>query len=194
MFKTSVLSLLATSLVASVALADTFDGRISIKDGQKYFTPSTTPNVVWKLDGLSDEVKTQLGSLQDGDFLSATGELTKLDQTAYVETVDFVGLKRILGRWVSKDGTSIVFKDFRSAEVEQQQPLPWNPDDERKVDLVYTILPLKAADWSLLMSNRKTVRVGTLQIHDSDLTIQLVDQTTGKITEDISLSPSNQTP
>jgi len=108
--------------------------------------------------------------------------------------VDFVGIRRILGHWQSKDGYRIHFKDFRTAIVEKKQPLPWNPAEERTLDLVYAILPMKEANWSLFMSNRKTVRVGTLSIQEKTLDIQLVDQRTGKVTEDISLSPSVDLP
>lgn len=184
-------SLLAFT-TASAAHADGFEGRISIRNGIAYVAPYENTHDLWKLEGTSEQTFAQLRALRDGDFLSATGELVQRNHSAYVEAVDFVGLKRILGRWVSRDGYTIEFKDFRSAVVEQQKPLPWNPQDERKVDLVYTILPLKETNWSLLMSNRKTVRVGTLSIQDTNktLSIQIVDQSTGKIAQDISLSQS----
>lgn len=187
---TRVLTLLTISLASSLALGEAFEGQVSIVNGQATIVAEGFQEV-WKIEGTSDQVKEQLSTLHDGDYLSATGELNKAHQTAFVETVDFVGLKRILGRWVSKDGYSINFIDFRTAVVEQKQELPWDPAG-KKVDLVYAILPLKEENWSLFMSNRKTVRIGTLSIQKNALSIELVDQRTGKITEDISLSPSTE--
>ncbi len=181
-------------LVCENALAGAFEGRVVLRNSVAHLVMSSAPTEFWRIEGLSDQVTSQVKGLEEGDLLSATGELHLASKTAYVETVDFVGLKRILGRWESKDGYRIYFKNFRSAVVEQKQPLPWNPNEEKTVDLVYAILPLKDSNWSLFMSNRKTVRVGTLSIHESKIAIQLVDQRTGKVTEDISLSPSVELP
>lgn len=181
-------------LLGSDAFANAFEGRVVIRDSQVYLTLNSAPSELYKIEGLSDQVNSQVKGLQDGDLLSATGELAEATKTAYVETVDFVGLKRILGRWKSQDGYRIYFKDFRSAVVEQKQPLPWNPEEQTTLDLVYAILPLKDENWSLFMTNRKSVRVGTLSIQNKTLSIQLVDQRTGKVTEDISLSPSAELP
>jgi hypothetical protein len=187
-----VLTLLTIILSSSLAFGEAFEGQVSIVNGQAMLIADGATDS-WKIQGTSDQVISQLNTLQDGDYLSATGELNEAHQTAFVETVDFVGLKRILGRWVSKDGYSINFIDFRTAVVEQKQDLPWDPAG-KKVDLVYAMLPLKEQNWSLFMSNRKTVRIGTLSIEEKAkvkaLSIQLVDQRTGQITEDISLSPS----
>lgn len=180
--------------ISANAFGAAFEGRVVMKDSQAYLALTSASADLWRIEGLSDQVTSQIKGLQDGDLLSATGELTKLNQTAYVETVDFVGLKRILGHWESEDGFQIFFKDFRTAVVEQKQPLPWNPEEEKTLDLVYAILPLKEENWSLFLSNRKTVRVGTLSIQNRVLSIQLVDQRTGKVTEDISLFPSVELP
>lgn len=190
----TILSILLGLLVGESALAGAFEGHVVIRDSVAHLVMNSAPTELWRIEGLSEQVTSQVKGLQEGDLLSATGELHLANKTAYVETVDFVGLKRILGHWESKDGYRIFFKDFRSAIVEQKQPLPWNPDEEKTVNLVYAILPLKESNWSLFMSNRKTVRVGTLTVNETNLSIQLVDQRTGKITEDISLSPSGVLP
>ena len=190
----SLLCLTIGLFVSGNAFAGAFEGQVVIRNSQAFLVMSSAPTELWKIEGLSDQVNSQVKGLEGGDLLSATGELSKLNKTAYIETVDFVGLKRILGRWESQDGFRIYFKDFRSAVVEQKQPLPWNPEEEKTLDLVYAILPLKDENWSLFMSNRKTVRVGTLSIQAKVLSIQLVDQRTGKVTEDISLSPSADLP
>ncbi len=192
--QTTLLTVLLGLLISESAMATAFEGRVVFRNSIAHIVIDSAPTEVWKIEGLSDQVTSQVKGLQEGDLLSATGELVISNKTAYVETVDFVGLKRILGRWESKDGYSIYFKDFRSAVVAQKQPLPWDPNEEKTVNLVYAILPLKESNWSLFMSNRKTVRVGTLSIQETKLSIQLVDQRTGKVTEDISLSPSAELP
>lgn len=192
--QTTLLTALLGLLISESAIANAFEGRVVFRNSVAHIVMDSAPTELWKIEGLSDQVTSQVKGLQEGDLLSATGELVISNKTAYVETVDFVGLKRILGRWESKDGYSINFKDFRSAVVAQKQPLPWDPNEEKTVNLVYAILPLKESNWSLFMSNRKTVRVGTLSIQETKLSIQLVDQRTGKVTEDISLSPSAELP
>lgn len=189
-----LLTALLGLLVSESAFADAFEGRVVIRDSVAHIVMSSAPNEFWRIEGLSDQVTAQVKELHEGDLLSATGELVLSNKTAYVETVDFVGLQRILGRWESKDGYRIYFKDFKSAVFEQKQSLPANPNEDKTINLVYAILPLKESNWSLFMSNRKTVRVGTLSIEKSKLAIQLVDQRTGKVTEDISLSPSVELP
>lgn len=190
----SFITLTIGLFLSANAFANAFEGHVVIRDAQTFLVLPNEPAQQWKIEGLSDQVNSQLRTLRDGDLLSATGELTPATHTAYVETVDFVGLKRILGRWESTDGVRIHFKDFRTAIVETKKPLPSNPAEDRTLDLVYAILPLKESNWSFFMSNRKTVRVGTLSIQAKTLDIQLVDQRTGLVTEDISLSPSIDLP
>ncbi len=150
---------------------------------------SETKKVV-AIDG-RPEILGYLRSLNSGDSISGAGRFSNDGKKVYLESLDRVGLRQILGAWQSTSREIFEFKNYDTLNVY----VPTVKDDGdialvQTRSLKYVLTPEKAKHFSIFMSDRTGhVRLGFLQLDKRKMEMTLTDSNTGQINEKISLWP-----
>ncbi len=130
----------------------------------------------FKLVAGTDSAKRSLEKLNDGDVIKGSAQL--IQDTYVVQSVDFVGLQRILGLWKTKS-TVINFVDFSQVQFHVPGSLS---------SYHYAISPTNSLDqWQVYFSDSSSVVLGSLSVNDQSAVIQLFDTETGNVTSSYEL-------
>lgn len=139
----------------------------------------------------SADASINLNKLSTGDSLTATGHLNDEKCVAIVESVDYVGLKKMLGHWYSKDGIISVkdfslmsfypvgFKDFKNGNIYSVI----NP-----INYLYSVTPSNGREWVLFLSDSKSTTFATIQFLGNTATLRVYDSDTGAIKKTLYMS------
>lgn len=142
----------------------------------------------------SEDAEFNLYKLQSGDVITATGLLDEATCEAALESIDFVGLKQLLGYWHSSAGlfsigsfTSLTFypndKTDISTEEEPEFFAPVSP-----VNFTYSVTPSEGKDWVVFLSDKSSTVFATIRFNKTRATMKFYDSETGKITRTLYLS------
>jgi hypothetical protein len=145
--------------------AETFSG---IVKRSNYKVELLTPSKRFSLFASNSLVARDLGKLSTGDYLQGYGDV----RSSYisVESVDFVGLRSLIGRWQSDDDTILRIANFRQMQVfSPSRALPTSYDPPLNVE--YAITPQDSTFWSILMNTRSEVQTGAVRIDDDQFTL-----------------------
>jgi hypothetical protein len=153
------------------------------------------------------ELMADLEKLSTGDLLVGTGELHADKQVVVLQSIDMVGLRRLLGTWRTVHSEVFEFKDFNRLHV--------YPSDFRKTmtlkslskdflerpaipdsffthlqKLNYTLAPDSNSQsrWSIFMADHQSVRIGSLMIHPTMVKLTVYDPDTGRIASEFDLA------
>lgn len=130
----------------------------------------------YKLVAGTDSAKRSLEKLNDGDAIKGSAQL--IQETYVVQSVDFVGLQRILGLWKTKS-TVVNFVDFSQVQFHVPGSLS---------SYHYAISPTNTSDqWQVYFSDSSSVVLGSLSVDDQHAVIQLFDTETGNVTSSYEL-------
>lgn len=149
-------------------------GFLQIEDGNYSFVDGDSSRP-YKLRAYTESAKQALSKLKNSDGIS--GQATLVDDTLLLETVEFVGLRRLIGFWQSTN-TLVNFKDFTRVSFR----LP-NSSSE----LSYAVAPSTGNSWKVFFSGKNSVVLGSLVISDSHASIDLFDPNTGENTQHLDL-------
>lgn len=159
-----------------------FAGTILIVKGNTYLSVETG-RVKFILAPLSREIKTQISKLKTGDFLSFEGYIDEKNSTFYVVSVNFVGLKDLLGNWVGDDEYCYKFKNFSTLGI-------YNKTENQKCDFSVNFLVREFSyfinsselDWSVLLSDDEGSYLMDLTLNSKDSAeLSLYDSQSGDI-------------
>ena len=112
----------------------------------------------------NEDVRASLDRLDKGDFITGQGSFDSVDQRWTVNSIDYVGLKKLLGRWVGGDGV-MVFEDFSRMKYSPRlakQSVGSTPYDYEK-DFRYTLSPSDGEEWALFLSDSKSTTFATVE-------------------------------
>lgn len=139
----------------------------------------------------NSDTELSLRKLSTGDTLTASGLLDPDSCTAVVESIDFVGLKKMLGYWHSSDGLisvrdfnslsfyPISMKDFQNGQTYAEiQPVTYR----------YSMTPTSGKEWVLFLSDSSSTTFATIRFNKSRATMRIYDSETGNITRTMHLS------
>lgn len=123
-----------------------------------------------------------LGKLETNDSIVASGSLDSVNKIAHIDIIEFVGLKKILGRWHS-EGKVFDFKNFTDLNLYKDQP-------PLKTAFRYSTTPADGNYWTLLLSdtNNKRTFLATINFSNPTATLKLIDSETGEISKTFLLS------
>lgn len=139
----------------------------------------------------NSDTELSLRKLSTGDTLTASGKLSADNCTASIESIDFVGLKKMLGYWHSSDGL-ISVQDFTSLSY-----YPINLKDFQNgrtyaevqpVNYRYSITPTSGKEWVLFLSDRNSTTFATIRFSKSRATMRIYDSENGNITRTLRLN------
>jgi hypothetical protein len=130
----------------------------------------------------SPNIKALLDKMEDKDFISGTARIQS-NNTLLLISIDFVGLRRLLGRWLSDE----YFLSFHSfADMTSQTLTPER--DFTKGDYKYAVAPGEGNNWKIFFTDQFNVSLGNLSLVDKDhFKVIFFDGKTGKTVKTLSL-------
>lgn len=157
----TLILLLAPSLFAS-----TIRGSLAHREDQEWYIdmglPNQAPIVVRPV---YQKVIPQLLKLKVGDLIQGRGFITK-DQlpVLMLESIDFVGLRDLLGQWFSKDHLVVDFINFNRLKI-------YRTSEAEEFD--YSIAPSAEQGWMIFLQDPKSVSLGGLKMEAGNAVIEV---------------------
>lgn len=172
------------SLCGAIAVAGervNIHGSVRVENGNFTFIDKDSSET-YSLRAYTDVALQALSKLKNKDNISGTATL--VEQTLLLESVEFVGLHRLLGYWQSSDTTETLvnFKDFSRVSFH----LP-NSNSE----LSYAIAPSTGDSWRVFFAGKNSVVLGSLMVSDSVASIEFFDPNNGETTRVLDLQKVN---
>lgn len=181
--------LLATfvSLLSLPASADSLSGLISSNGTNLVFIPDSN-RVPFVVQTMSMAAASTLTRLSDGDLIIANGSLDTQRGVALIESVDFVGLKQIIGRWYTRDSKGIMrFNTYQDVDVISLVLASGSATVVAQKSLKYTVSPSNGGDWIMFLSDERSTQMGSFYIKDNVATLKLFNTQTGDVSQVIRL-------
>jgi len=147
-----------------------------VRMGQSLFLLSSDPCTRYELITRNEAAMESLLKLSNGDVITATGSKNPASCEINVDTIDYVGLKRLLGVWYSKDAVV----DIRNYNEMSFYP-PVMPDFANgakpvSVDYKYSVIPSEGKEWVLFLSDKKTTTFATLQFSKGPVIMKIYSE------------------
>ncbi|WP_295905925.1 hypothetical protein [uncultured Bdellovibrio sp.] len=143
------------------------------------------------IDSKSEDASTNIRKLTTGDTITATGLLDAQTCKAVIESVEYVGLKKMLGYWYSQDGI-ITVRDFNSLSFYPINLKDFqNGADYRTADPItyrYSVTPTEGKEWVVFLSDTTSTTFATIQFGKSNATMKIYDSETGDIKKILRMS------
>lgn len=133
--------------------ASSFSGFVTVSEKKMTLT-STSTRKVMSLLPLSKDILEQLSKLKSGDYLSIEGTTDNDQSILFVTSINYVGLKDILGDWIGDDDYCYKFSSFFLVKI-------YNKNDYNQCDFalpylvrefIYFTNPSDEG-WSVLLSD-----------------------------------------
>ncbi|MCE3010806.1 MAG: hypothetical protein LW875_09355 [Proteobacteria bacterium] len=184
----TVLSLLFVSLTSHGEIA-LLSGFVSKKENGYVLVEEKTSKR-YDLRALNSETIENLKHLKHYDYISGYGEI-KDNQVVLLESIDYVGLRRILGLWQSTENV-LNFVSFRSVKIVEQLQFI---SDLGILDLLkegtydYAISPGSNGSWRVFFSDSSSVILAslTLSAKSDEARLEVYNSSTGEITKELIL-------
>ena len=178
-----LLGMIVILLSSSFAFADSLSGMVLIHDDQvslvEFGSNQTYPVRVTKV-----ETQDSLKKLKNLDFIQGQGEI--MNNEVLLDSIDFVGLKQLLGLWASNTNSFLDFKDF-SKVVSYQSQSTFDIQMPR-TSLRYSIAPSSGTDWKIFFTDSSAVLLASLVLVDQKATLKFYDLSSGNITKTVELT------
>ncbi len=167
-------------------------------------------NELYRIEAANIETRSDLLKLGNGDLLIGYGVVDRYLKEVTLFSVDFVGLKRILGYWVARSDI-VNFINFQTMTLirrqffdllpilpnlparEHQNPFVRSSDFDSKshhvVNYDYAMAPSQETpdSWILLMSNAKGDRIATFALNSSKALLKLYAPDSGALLRELYL-------
>ena len=179
----SLLFVLTFAFTAMASASSALNGTVVRKGQQVYLQGSGTCDLLLATTRNQDATAA-LQKLSDGDHVTATGTVDEASCTAAIENIDYVGLRRLLGKWYSKEGL-IEVHDFTrmSFYPVRDSIISANFAAITPVQYKYSVTPSEGKEWVLFLSDRMTTTFATIQFSKELAIMKLFDSDNGKITK-----------
>ncbi len=155
------------------------------------------------VDASDRTIKKDLSKLEAGDWLIGYGNILPTPRKVVLNSISFVGLKRILGTWRDAQWDLFDFEDFSRLFLCPSTPFHAFPEiidfgfgskagrpneDCELQKLTYRIVPDSGSSWSIFIADQERVGVGSLYIGQQGLRLILYSES-GEPVQDLFLSP-----
>lgn len=148
------IALLTCTFFAQFAVASqAYSGFINKINSNYYFNAANSTDS-YQIVPLTQEVYKSLSRLSTGDAITGNGVLDLVHHSIALETVDFVGLRRLLGPWITEDGV-MTFRDFYN--------MTYRALNGRVTEFHYSISPSEGNEWMLFLSDSTHTILATLE-------------------------------
>lgn len=188
-----VLSFVLTTGFATIsAAAMPFSGELVHFQGILYInTPGSCAR--YQLVPKNKEASQHIRKLGAGDFVEASGQLDNAECKAFVESIEYVGLRKLLGYWYSASGI-ITVRDYSSLSIYPLKKGIPDLNDEpvdrtgEPVSYRYSVTPSGGKEWVVFLSNSEGTTFATIMITGKAATMKFYDSETGDLNQTLRLS------
>lgn len=187
-----VLTLVATTWAAA---SQPVSGTL-IKSGFDMYIQSDDACGKYRIDPKSEDTLNTMLKLAPGDSVTATGVFDKQNCIAAIESIDYVGLKRLLGNWMSKDGLIYVhdfntmsFYPLGNTAIADQTTQPGKTSRAPGFQIVkpvlykYSLTPSDGKEWVLFLSDAESTTFATIQFNKDIAVMKIYDSENGNVTK-----------
>lgn len=133
---------------------------------------------LYELKSRNYDVFNQLQKLESGDFLIASGTYDQKSDHMIVETVEFVGLRKILGYWKASDSI-FNFKDFNNVNFYLLSDGNTEGFAVRKARYQYSIAPGSGSSWKVFFNDFRSITLTSIEFKKDSATMEVYDPETG---------------
>ena len=170
---------------------DTITG-VLLKEAGHVYLSSDSNCGRYRVYNSSFEVTANLRKLSHGDAVSATATINTAECSVDIQSIDYVGLKRLLGYWHT-DAGMVTVKNFNSLMIypkvgvqtlSELRTLGAGAQVPNPIVYRYSVLPSKGKEWVVFLSDSETTTFATLTFHRSTATLSTYDSETGVLTNE----------
>lgn len=157
--------------------------------GEVLMTLDSNTGAYYRLASSRSETLTTLNKLNTGDFVMATAVVNSAQNSVQIETIDFVGLRQIIGYWGTPHrGRVMNFRSYSDLSI-YDLIIQSEGDDIRssRKQMKYTVVPGSGNDWVMFLSDDRETQMGYLSLTNSAATLRLVHSRTGETTNILQL-------
>jgi hypothetical protein len=174
--------LILSSVFCVSAFAAEISGMYFRENGMSYIL-SPDKRVRFLVVTVTDESTQAVSQLSSSDLIYGTGEYH--GKTFFLNSVDVVGLHRLLGTWNSLH-TQLEFLNFNFVNVKKLlQQVPQLP---LKQTLHYVVTPgPEKSSWRVFFSDEESVTLASLVLKGRHAIFEFFDENTGEVIDRITL-------
>jgi hypothetical protein len=185
-----ILIFVLTTVFAATALCAQPVAGVLAQEGTQLFISGDTFCSRYLVSAKSFEVLSHIKKLNPGDEISASGDKNLIDCSVVLESIDYVGLRRLLGMWLSNEAL-IKVKDFkylsfypleRSSSLAQQLNIYGSNSTSEvatAVDYTYSLTPSEGKEWVLFLSDSTKTLFATISLSKGSAVMKIYDSESG---------------
>lgn len=181
------MKLLVTALlltVSALAQAAIYEGDVQKSRNSTYIV-NKADNKRYLLVNATSLLAVHLGKLTSGDFVSVEGTRNTAQNTITVKSINYVGLRSMLGSWVGNEPYCYNFVNYNLFTVTRK--VNERCTEDIASEYTYLVNPHVQA-WVVLVSGEYNSYVGDIHLLNSQsLEIDLYDSESGAILRQLSL-------
>lgn len=182
-----VLTLASSALAFAVpSVSSSVAGTVQRK-GPSIFLQSSDSCGLYLLKTTSPDAQAALNKLAPGDTLTGTGTFDTKACVANIDSVDYVGLKKMLGDWISSEG-SLSVHDFNSLSFYPGTQSDLDYANSPSIEYKYSVTPSNGKEWVLFLSDCKSTTFATIQFSNNLAIMKIFDSDSGNVTKTFFLS------
>jgi hypothetical protein len=187
-----ILLFVLTTVFAAVGLCAQPVAGVLSQEGTQLFISGDTFCSRYVVQASSMEVLLHIKKLNPGDEITASGDKNLIDCSVVLETIDYVGLRRLLGMWLSNEAL-IKVKDFKSLSfypLERASSLgstfrPYGlstpSEPATAVDYTYSLTPSEGKEWVLFLSDSTKTLFATISLSKGSALMKIYDSESGVV-------------
>ncbi|UOF02155.1 hypothetical protein [Bdellovibrio reynosensis] len=145
----------------------------------------------YTINAQTEDAAISIRKLSTGDAVTASGVLNDDSCTAHIDSIDYVGLRKMLGYWYSDEGI-ITVKDFNSLSYypiklkEFQLGISFRTADP--INYRYSVTPSVGKEWVVFLSDTKSTTFATIQFNKGTAVMKIYDPDNGEVTKTLRLA------
>ncbi len=180
--------LLATFLIPNRVFAMMYSGVLFNSEEGKLELKDDSSGKKFDLTFSSAIIQSTVAKLKAGDYLSFEGARSSSIASIRIDSVNFVGLKDLLGVWQGEDKYCYNFTSFTEIKMYHRTKSKCAANSRSLRKYAYTINPSENVNWVLLLTDDKANLAADLTVKSANLVeISLYDSATGLILRIIKL-------
>ncbi|MBX2986330.1 MAG: hypothetical protein KF802_00400 [Bdellovibrionaceae bacterium] len=143
----------------------------------------------YRLSATEPQVQKSLDRLEDGDFLMAKAQLDHEAGRVVVDTIDLVGLRRLIGLWSSTSSAGFInFQSYSDVNIYSLTlPLDLSGFLSDRRQFKYYLVPTQGREWAMMFSDGKKSRLAFMDLENNKASLRVTDPETGRVTEELRL-------
>lgn len=187
-----ILSFILLVLSLNLHAEEKIQGFIVKKEDAIFLT--IEPGKTYSLEATAIQDSNSLRELESGDFIVGAGDI--IGESIKMESLHFVGLRKIIGLWRTDDWELFEFRNFEDLLLlwpELATEGIFKPSPIKSKSYNYTLAPATAPFWSMILVSDTSVDLARLTFTHEKLIIELLHRDQNDTQRTFILSPLTTT-